>query len=273
MGHTKAAMKTIFLTIVLDGMPFISWIYPELRKLSFKWEWHIVEGVALPEGDTKWVAKLEPRLSADGTGDYLDSITDYDPRVIRMCKEEWPGKTAMYNHALSQVKDRNFILWQIDADEVWTAAQLELGHALMQSSQALNCAYFKCRYFVGPNLVITKGNYGNRTAHEWRRVWKLRRGDRFATHEPPVIANFEPRPWEHNTTESVGLVFDHFALATEAQVAFKARYYGSTNNKHTGHLYKNAVEGWRRLQRAPMPVAQLGAYLPWVGEGVVVDKI
>jgi hypothetical protein len=132
---------------------------------------------------------------------------------------------------------------------------------------------FRCRYFVGPDLVITsRFGFGNHEDYEWRRAWKGVRGDRFLTHEPPVLDRFDEDTWTHAQTESLGLVFDHFAYATKEQIEFKKAYYGSKANQ-IGRLYANAAEGWKELQRAPMPVAQLNRYLPWVGPDVTADRI
>ena len=46
-------MKVYFFTIVLDGMPFITHHLPVFNRLSFDWEWRIVEGVELPDNCTR----------------------------------------------------------------------------------------------------------------------------------------------------------------------------------------------------------------------------
>src|SRR3989304_9302948 len=106
-------MKLHIITIVLDGMPFITWHYPVFRRLAFEWHWWIVEGVALPKGCTKWCAPLEPRLSKDGTTDYLAALERFDKRVMHIARPSWPGKASMFNEALSRIEDEAYLLWQI----------------------------------------------------------------------------------------------------------------------------------------------------------------
>lgn len=43
-----------FLTIVLNGEPFIRYHIEVFKQLPFKWHWHIVEGVAALKHDTAW---------------------------------------------------------------------------------------------------------------------------------------------------------------------------------------------------------------------------
>lgn len=259
------------ITIVLDGMPWIAWHYEEFKKLREPWTWWVLEGVAQPRKDTSWVAEVAPRLSVDGTTDWMKALAAQEPRVRYVAQPAWPGKTQMFNHALDRVQDPEFVLWQVDHDEIWTAEQIEAGREML-SAGPHNCAYFRCRYFVGPDIVITnREGFGNHGAYEWRRAWKVKSPAMFETHEPPVVAGFEPRPADRDATERLGLVFDHFAYATEAQVRWKETYYGSKNNAN-GWKYRNAVDGWRRLQAAPMPCQDVGAYLPWVGPGVRADR-
>lgn len=241
-----------FFTIVKNGMPFITWHYPELRKLSIPWTWHIVEGTAAPVGCTSWCRHIEPGLSDDGTTGYIRGIQQLDYRIQHETNAWWRGKVEMVNRALAQVFEP-CILIQLDADEIWRAEQIEAIHKMLSEGEA-NCAYFYCRYFVGPRLVVTDvGLYGNRTDIEWLRAWRVEGLPSFKTHEPPVLDRFTPKPILHKETVKQGLVFDHYAYATEEQVRFKESYYG----------YEGAVEQWRELQKQRSTV-RLRDFLPWV---------
>lgn len=269
-------MKIFFISIVKNGMPFIGWQYPMMRQLQCDWSWNVIEGTAAPEGCTSWCAPMAPGLSSDGTSELLDSLAAFDKRVRIFRNAYWHGKVSMFNAALEWLQE-SCLLWQIDADEIWTCAQIEAVVAMFQdkkrSKEARNCARFFCRYFVGPDIVITsRGGYGNNSAYEWHRVWKVEPGVRFKTHEPPCLEKFEERPFTQEQTEAVGAVFDHYAYATEAQVAFKEKFYGSSANKN-GHLYTGAVDGWKRLQANRQWPADLRTFIPWVGSGVNVKRI
>lgn len=267
--------SVLFFTLALDAQPFISWIYPELKKLEYEWNWWIMEGVAQPTACTKWCSPQAPRLSIDGTHGYLRELARFDHRVHHVPKELWPGgKVQMCNYPLRHCHEPK-LLWQIDADEIWTAEQMTAMRNLFIRHKAKNCAYFRCNYFVGPNVVITsREGFGNNSAYEWHRVWKWEPGMLFETHEPPKLTNFSPIPFTHDETEKEGLVFDHFAFATESQVAWKKEFYGSPNNKDAGHLYKDLEKGWASLQRnTQWPVQQLNRFMPFVGANVTADKV
>ena len=268
---------TLFFTLALDAMPFVTWIYPELAKLQFEWEWHVMEGVAAPSNCTSWVRQMAPRLSNDGTNGYLRELASFDRRVLHHEKEIWPGgKVQMCNVPLRHLHEPR-LLWQIDADEIWKAEQITTMRNLFIRNKAKNCAWFRCRYFVGPDVVLTnRDGFGNNGAYEWVRAWKISPGHRFETHEPPKLGGdqpFVPIPFTRDETEKEGLIFDHYAWATETQVAFKSSYYGSSNNKEHGADYRDAVKGWRALQRnESWPVTEVNAYLPWVGAGVTTER-
>lgn len=255
-------MKLILFTIVLDGMPWIPMHLPTFNRLRGDWEWHIVEGVASPTHCTSWCKQIAPRLSTDGTSEYLDSIASH-PRVRIHRKPSWDGKIEMVNVPMGHVSEPSVVM-QVDVDEVWQSDQIEVIRSLFDVKSARNAAMFRCRYFVGPNLILTGKNcYGNHESYEWIRAWKINPGQRFELHEPPKIHGAEFRPVRHQETIDLGLVFDHYAYATRRQVEFKERFYG----------YAGAVAAWDRLQANRNWPAKLRDFLPWVTDDAIVQPL
>jgi hypothetical protein len=254
-------MKVRLFTIVLDGMPWIACQLPVFNKLPYDWSWHIAEGTASPVGCTSWCKPIKKRLSVDGTTDYLSAIKSH-PRVTLFQKEVWNGKLEMVNACCRGI-DPGDVVIQVDSDEIWTARQLESIVKLFNSGMNNNAMLFRCRYFVGPNLIITsREGYGNHSAYEWRRAWRASAGFQFTKHEPPEVSG-ETIWLGHTTTESIGLVFDHYAYATRKQVEFKQEYYG----------YKNAVANWQRLQEQNHFPIRLRECFDWVTDNVEVNRV
>lgn len=251
-----------FLTIVLDGMPYIPVHLPTLNRLKIPWRWHIVEGVAKNVKDTAWCQSILPRLSSDGTTQYLDSIASH-PNVKIYRRPLWDGgKVEMVNTPLVNMKEVG-LLWQLDADELWQPWQIEQVNSLFQMFPTKNCARFACRYFLGQNIVITsRGMYGNKP-NEWLRVWRYEPGMKFEKHEPPTISGLTEDGFTQAETEAMGLVFDHAAYATEKQVKLKEEYYG----------YKGAVDQWKKLQANTKWPVRVGDYLQWVKDGATADLL
>jgi len=245
-------MKVLFFTIVLDGMPFITWHLPMMNRLKFDWDWYVMEGVALPNHCTRWCKAIPPRLSKDGTAEYLESIAGH-PRVHVASKPSWDGKLEMVNVAADALTEPSLVI-QIDSDEIWQSGQIETIRSLFMRRPDRNAALFTCRYFVGQNIVVKgRGGYGNRDG-EWLRAFRMGPGMRFSRHEPPRIADFEVASFTPEETEAMGLVFDHYAYATRKAVVFKERYYG----------YAGAAQNWDRLQANTKWPAKLRNFLPWV---------
>jgi hypothetical protein len=265
-------MNLFFVTAVKDGMPFLPMIYSCLRQLPFEWTWNVVEGTAGPKRCTSWVAPIDPGLSTDGTTEYLDSLEAFDRRV-RLCRSAyWHGKVEMFNVALEWINEP-CLLWEMDADEIWTPDQIAKTVQLFKSNRKKNSATFFCRYFVGPDIVITTTDgYGNNSAYEWSRVWRVHPGVRFKTHEPPCLDAVKDLQITREETAKAGIVFDHLAWAVESQVRFKCHYYGSSNNQ-VGDKYKEGVEGWKRLQDNRKWPVDLKTFLPWVGDGVIGARL
>lgn len=248
------------ITIVLDGMPFIPIHLPELNKLSLDWRWNVIEGTAKPVLDTAWCKPIAPRLSKDGTTEYLLSIASH-PRVKLYRNPQWEGKLEMVNAPVADIKEGDTVI-QIDSDEFWTARQIEVIHRLLNMGDGRNMMQFYCRYFVGPNLILTGDDcYGNK-AGEWVRAWKAPKKFRFTKHEPPEV-NFVTVPIGKKETQSLGLVFDHYAYATEQQVEFKRIYYG----------YKDAVTQWKALQANTTWPVKLRDYCKWVTDDAMATRL
>jgi GT2 family glycosyltransferase/ADP-heptose:LPS heptosyltransferase len=122
-------------------------------------------------------------------------------------------------------------------------------------------------------VVITRDSYGNNRSYEWLRTWRFRPGCRWLAHEPPQLCRQnEDGKWvdltsldtfRHEETESHGLIFQHFAYATESQSRFKEIYYG----------YKNAVSQWQRLQEQKQFPVWLKDYFPWVKDDAQVNTL
>lgn len=285
-GGRAGDLAVHFFTIVLNGEPFIRYHVDLFRRLPFRWRWHVVEGVASLVHDTAWSVDAGGRidhgahadgLSIDGTTGYLDEIAAAMPERISIYRKPggafWDGKREMVSAPLPNIREE-CLLWQIDADELWTAEQIVAMRQLFRDHPERTAAYYWCHYVPAPGAVIaTRYNYAANPDVEWLRTWRYRPGDRWKGHEPPTLIRPErsggvdlatKRPFLHDETEEVGAVFQHFAYATEAQVRFKESYYG----------YRDASAGWRALREAVRTAdgpLRLGDYLPWVPDDTLVD--
>ncbi len=265
-----------FFTIVLNGMPFLRHHIDMMARLPFRWTWHIVEGAAELKHDTAWSladggildeAFHREGLSLDGTTEYLDELATRHPQKVIVHRKPrgvlWAGKTEMTNAPLASIHEAG-LLWQIDADELWSVEQVVRTRELFAAFPTRTSAHFYCSFHITAHHIISKGQaYANNPAYEWRRVWRFMPGDRWVSHEPPKLCRgrqgldidlsvVDPIP--HATTQASGLVFTHYAYATESQVAFKERYYG----------YAGAVAGWKGLCAREGPSVNISDHLPWV---------
>lgn len=259
-------MKIHFVTLALDAMPYISHHINQFNKLDCPWSWSIIEGVAKPFHDTSWVKSIPPRLSRDGTHEYLVELAAHHPRVTHYHAPQWPGKTAMLNHALSRITEPGLV-FQTDSDELYSAAQLHKIHDLFEANPSFKWAQFFCDYQIGGNIrIIRNGNaYGN-NVYEWFRCWSWRPGQFFSSHEPPVMQGIDhvtTPGFNRDYTANADLVFTHPAYALEKQVEFKRIYYG----------YEDATEQWRALQSNTEWPVSVSKFLKWVPEGAMADLI
>lgn len=286
MSRHDRELPVHFFTIVLNGEPFIRYHLDVFRSLPFRWHWHVVEGVAALVHDTGWSVPAgghvdasvhREGLSVDGTTAYLDEIAAAEPNRITLYRKPietfWEGKREMVSAPLAHIGEE-CLLWEVDADELWTAEQIASVHQLFRNDRSRTAAYYWCHYLPAPGAVVaTRYNYSQNPEYEWLRTWRYRPGDFWEAHEPPILVRqtrlarvdvAKVRPFLHDETEAAGAVFQHFAYATEEQVRFKETYYG----------YRGALARWRELTKAvdshgPL---RLGDYLPWVQDDTLVDS-
>jgi len=267
-----------FFTIVLNGEPFIRYHIDVFRQLPFKWHWHIIEGVADLKHDTAWSLQFGGRitdelhrsgLSNDGTTEYIDEIAGQFPENITIYRKNdglfWDGKLEMVNAPLANIKEES-LLWQTDADELWTAEQLSRMRDLFLDDSQKMSAYFHCDYFVGPGKYVSSLNTWATYPQDWIRVWRFSPEMKWSAHEPPILINAQGQnvglinPFTRDETKSQNITFQHAAYVTEAQVRFKEVYYG----------YKDAVACWKKLQQTRGPVNPAD-YLLWAKNDATVD--
>lgn len=257
-------MNLEIVTICLDAWPMISWHLPVFNRLSIKWRWHVVEGVADNIRDTAWCKKMEPRLSRDGTTEYINSIRRH-PRVRIYQQQLWPGKVSMFQHVANQIKEPCCLL-EVDSDELWETWQIEKIVEQFDRLPTYNCARFDCVYMVGQNIRTVGRNCYGANAGEWLRAFRFAPGMEWRSHEPPFLAGVNG-PHEccmsNETSRELGLVFWHYAYCFPAQVALKERYYG----------YANAGEFWARLQANTKWPTPLRKWLPWVQDDAIADLL
>lgn len=270
-----------FFTIVLNGKPFIDYHIEVMKKLEFKWHWHIIEGAAELKHDTAWSVanggKLEEsftrdNLSQDGTSEYLDSLVKEYPENVSVYRKDrkWNGKTEMVNAPLERINEE-CILWQLDSDEIWTLDQINKTREMYMLSPDKTSANYLCNYFVGEKLVLQNfGKYANNLFNEWIRTWRFQPGDRFLAHEPPTLCRFgadgryqdinKVNPFSYMETAAAGLIFQHYAYVTEVQIEFKEKYYG----------YSGLKDNWKKLNSTIAFPVQLKEYFPWVKDKTLV---
>lgn len=249
----------IALTIVLDGEPFIEQHLPVFDKLTIPWRWIIAEGAAMNVGSTRWCHAQEPRLSRDGTMEYLTRISSH-PNVTILRKQEWAGKDEQVNACLAKIKEP-CILLQCDSDECWTAEQLTKIHRLLSDGEWVR-AYFACNFYVGPNIAVTPEL--DPVNNVWLRAWRFTPGDTFSSHEPPILKQQAQGYFlSQGDTRERDLVFEHYSYVYEHQVRYKEQFYG----------YTRAVEHWKRLQANKKWPVELKRFFPWAKPGAMATLV
>jgi hypothetical protein len=250
------------MTLVLDGAPFIFQHLPIYEASGLDFTWHVCEGAAANTGSTRWCKPQNPRLSRDGTAEYLNSLARH-PNVKIYRKQMWPGgKDEMARVPLSKINEE-CVLLQADSDEIWTAENLKKIVSLFEARHDLDAMTFQCRYFLARDIVVNIENELRHGKFHWTRAWRFKPGVNWKSHEPPVLTMQPRAELSAHETFALGLIFDHFSYVTEAQVAYKQKFYN----------YPNAVTLWRRLQANTIWPIHVRQFLPWSNPHSICERI
>ena len=260
----------LIITIALDAMPFLPTQLSTFNRLSCGWRWYVIEGRAKNLHDTSWCAEMEPRLSTDGSHEWLLDVAGKHPNVTHIHKPYWNGKIEMFHAAVEQIHKLrpdshgpSSVVLECDSDELWTKPQLERIHDFFLNCPAYNAMQFKADYFLGPNLhVVSDQCYGNRGT-EWLRAWRFHDRFAFIRHEAPEVVSSKGKLFTRDQTERMGLVFEHYSYVYRSQLVEKQSFYG----------YKNCVQEWEALQRNTEWPIDASKFCSWIPAGCIVDRV
>lgn len=255
-------MKLVIFTIVLDGMPYITWHLPIFEKLTCDWQWIVIEGAAKNNGSTKWCNQQEERMSDDGTHEYLKELALKDGRIEFLFLNSWESKDDMVNTAVKEVPGP-CVLMQIDADEIHTPENIDKIVQLFTDDPDLGAIQMPCKFFVGSRLICHGEDCWSNRTFEWTRAWRFEPGMHFLTHEPPRMDRILGRMMERDEAKSHGLSFDHYAYALKKQAEYKEKFYG----------YDGLVNQWTALQVHDHFPEPLQRFFPFVDDKVMVDRL
>lgn len=237
-------MRVAF-TIVLNGLDMLTSQVKEGILNNFDY-WIIIEGAAKNNGSTNWCNPMPDHyhnngLSVDGTHEYILQLAEFHDKVKVVYKNGlWDSKDEQVNQVFSILKDvDSCFLWEIDSDEFWNIESIKLTEHQLTANKA-KAASFLCDYFVGNgegHQLIVKGGWGEGNTLRYNRVWQYQKGDKFLSHEPPLLTG-----QTFANTLQLPYRFSHYAYTDVKTVLFKDEWYGG----HAG-----IFEKWQKLNSLP----------------------
>lgn len=205
--------------------------------------WVFVEGMTKPGGSTRWCKPIPDEFhdghyhSRDGTLQWLQGFCERHKNAsVHWIDTPWESKDDMVNVALDELHhvcanqlsppqggkiSYPISLFQIDADEKWSANQIESAERDLMITP-YRCGAFRCDAYVGPGLVC-RGQWGEGVGFEYRRIFKWF-GEKFISHEPVVMDGISgsdiivlPQRFRHNS------------YLYEKDILFKSKFYDMPN--------------------------------------------
>lgn len=236
---SSAGPKFSFVTIVLNGMPFLECALKAIY--DFAHEIIIVEGAvkscqfaANPDGS-----------SVDGTVECIRRFPD-PGKKIRLVQGSWPEKCEMQNAALAQVTGD--YVWLMDSDEIYRQEDLaKVADLLRREPDITQVNFIPDNFWKGFDHLMVAPFFFQPEAH-YRRLFKFKPGSVFTSHRPPTLVwPGETRSTEQmncvpgEITRAMGVIPFHYSYVVEPQVAQKIELY---NRYGWGRDWKLDMNRW-----------------------------
>lgn len=224
----------IAFTIIYDGLHHLQHNdFAQFMVKNFD-HWIVIEGLSRAGGSTAWCKNIGLHVrSKDGTHEFMVDLCEkysnvhyYSPGIA------WTSKDKQVNEAIMIAKllTNECYLWQVDCDEQWSAESLKQAEIELSNSGsnvgAFQFNHYICQDGLGRQLV-GKGTWGdNFNTRLW--LWK---GEKFLTHEPPVIEG-------QKQIIHLSQRYEHYSYYFEKDILFKTAYYG----------YRSLHKNWSKLR-------------------------
>ena len=270
-----------FFTVLNRSTPFIRYHIELLKQLTFRWHWHIVDGVSgferIREKDKEPIFTILPRTNAfDDAAKYISYLKSvYPGRVTAYGKEDterWNNVLEMLNAPLKNIKE-TAILFYLDPDELWTFHQLFRVRNMFADNPTKQAAYFRGIVFAGEDLVVMDKDF------EWAnvmdvnvRAWRFEPGMCWMDDISPVLARelADGRWVDISSMDSFSVIdtdarklnYQHYAFVTEEQVLSKLKQSGGDH----------VLDQWRILQAKKLMPVRLNMFFPWVDPNIRVTS-
>jgi predicted O-methyltransferase YrrM/predicted SAM-dependent methyltransferase len=263
--NKKEHLKISFITIVLNGMPFIKAMLESIYE--FAYEIIVVEGAI---ENCKFAANQDGS-SIDGTVEFIMNYPDPQNK-IKIMQGLWPEKCEMQNAALDYVEGD--YIWLVDSDEIYKKEDIRKIIELLESDKNITQVNFISShnfwkgfdyYFVSPEFFKPQNHY--------RRIFKFEKDAYFTTHRPPTL--FYPSINKNSEeiclidgfqTLSLGIIFYHYSYVNDLQVNQKIELYnrygwGKSWKIDLNDWYKNFFLKWNPSNRIDLE----SKYPAWTG--------
>jgi len=257
--------KISFITIVLNGMPFIEFVLNSIYQYAH--EIIIVEGAV----ENCMFAANPDGSSVDGTVELIKHFPD-PSKKIRLIQGKWPEKCQMQNKALEYITGD--YIWLIDSDEIYRNKDIEsILNILQENPTITQINFIPDNFFKGFNYIFVSPKFFDSQAH-YRRIFKYTQGAYFSTHRPPTLI------WPENNTSTeqmnlidgtktreMGIIPNHYSYVYNSQVEQKITLYhkygwGKSWGINLSDWYTNFFQKWNIHNRQELEKK----YPIWTGD-------
>lgn len=179
--------------------------------------------ILISEGCVKYWADKGFTTSTDKTNEILANYPDPDHKIT-VVHGTYTEKTEQCNAYMQHVQHDTDYVWNIDADEVFKANDIEKIIELLEKEKYTSVGFRSFSFYGGFDRYLT----GFEQEHEFLRIRKYYPGAMWANHRPPTIelpAGEVKKHLSFETLAAMGIFMYHYSYVFPRQVYEKIQYY------------------------------------------------
>jgi len=183
--------------------------------------------ILISEGCVQYWQDKDFTTSTDKTNEIIHDFPDPDKKIT-IIHGQHKEKTEQANAYIPYIKEDTDYLWNLDSDEIYKGHDIEKIIDLLEKAQYTSVGFNSNTFYGGFDKIV--GGFEKNI--EYKRIFKIDKNSKWATHRPPIIDNLDDnKHLSGKTLAGMGIYMYHYSYVFSRQVKQKMEYYQAQVSK------------------------------------------
>jgi len=201
-----------------------------------------VDQIIISEGCVQYFQDKGFTTSTDKTNEIIHNFPDPEKKIT-IIHGQYKEKTEQANAYIPYIKDDTDYLWNLDSDEIYKGKDIEKIIDLLEKEKYTSVGFNSNTFYGGFDKIVG----GFEKIIEYKRIFKIDKNSKWATHRPPIIDNLDDnKHLSGRALVDMGIYLYHYSYVFSRQVKQKMEYYQAAVSKSNciDNYYKEVWLKW-----------------------------